>query len=94
MPPRSVSAMSCSARTALCRGTQKTIHGQEMPMPIHTAAAAACHLCGLAASSWSPRAGRGGASTGSAGRASASRCCHRRCSAVAAMIAPHGRPPR
>eukprot|EP00965_Chrysotila_dentata_P005025 164659-Pleurochrysis_carterae.AAC.5 len=59
-----------------------------MPMPIQTAAAAACHLCGLAASSWRPRAGRGGSSTGSAGRASASRCCHRRCSAVAAMIAP------
>eukprot|EP00965_Chrysotila_dentata_P106336 3512353-Pleurochrysis_carterae.AAC.1 len=73
MLPRSMAAMSCNARTALWRGTQKTIHGHEIPMPIHTAAAAACHLCGLAASSWRPRAGRGGSSTGSAGRASASR---------------------
>eukprot|EP00965_Chrysotila_dentata_P074866 2474137-Pleurochrysis_carterae.AAC.1 len=64
--------MSRSARTALCRGTQNTSHGQETPMPIHTAAAAACHLCGLAASSCSPRAGRGGTSAGSGGRASAS----------------------
>eukprot|EP00965_Chrysotila_dentata_P184267 6083811-Pleurochrysis_carterae.AAC.1 len=57
-------------------------------MPIHTAAAAVCHLCGLAASSCIPRAGRGGTSAGSGGRASASRSCRTRCSTVAARMTP------